>query len=148
MALIGLGLALAFLVWVLLQTMARRPVVAAAGPAAATVAATAPGTADFNRILGRWLRPDGGYVLEFRKVGPDGRIDAGYFNPNPINVEIAKAEKAEDGIRVYVELRDANYDGNFYRLRYDPQADRMVGQYHQLTMQQVYDIEFERLSQP
>lgn len=147
MAMVALGLALAFLVWVLLQTAGRRPAVVVTDPAAATAAAPGAPT-DYSRILGRWLRPDGGYVLEFRKVGPDGRIDAGYFNPNPINVEVAKAEKAEDGIRVYVELRDANYDGNFYRLRYDPRADRLVGQYHQLTMQQVYDIEFERLSQP
>jgi hypothetical protein len=31
---------------------------------------------DFQTLNGRWLRPDGGYVLEIRAVDPSGSIDA------------------------------------------------------------------------
>lgn len=140
-----LAAALVFLGVIALK-MAKSPA-APAAPAAAAAPAANGAAGDMGRILGRWLRPDGGYVLELSKVLPDGRIEAAYFNPNPIHVERATAETGGDGIRIYVELRDRNYEGNFYRLRYDPQTDRLTGQYHQLTMQQVYDIEFERLSQ-
>jgi hypothetical protein len=59
----------------------------------------------FEKLSGRWLRPDGGYILEIRDVDPRGKIDALYFNPRPINV--AKAEATRDGskINVLVELR-------------------------------------------
>ncbi len=40
----------------------------------------------FGKIEGRWRRPDGGYVLDIRKIRPDGAIDAAYLNPRPVNV--------------------------------------------------------------
>ena len=40
--------------------------------------------------LGRWLRPDGGYILEIKSIDASGAMQADYFNPNPIHV--AKAE--------------------------------------------------------
>jgi hypothetical protein len=43
-----------------------------------------------EKLTGRWQRPNGGYIIEIRSVEPDGRINAAYFNPQPINV--AKAE--------------------------------------------------------
>jgi len=45
---------------------------------------------DEQRIAGKWLRPDGGYVLELRDVKEDGTLRVSYFNPRPIHV--AKAE--------------------------------------------------------
>jgi hypothetical protein len=42
-------------------------------------------------LLGRWLRPDGGYVLAINRVDPDGTADAAYYNPNPIRVSRAMA---------------------------------------------------------
>jgi hypothetical protein len=61
---------------------------------------------DFQRFAGRWLRADGGYVLE---------------------------------------LRDANYPGSFYNLRYDPKNDRLMGTYFQAVQRETYDIEFVRI---
>ena len=49
----------------------------------------------FDTLNGRWLRPDGGYILEIKAVDASGKIDAAYFNPKPIN--IAKAEATRDG---------------------------------------------------
>src|SRR5258707_14443347 len=44
----------------------------------ATVAAAKP---DFQKLKGKWLRPDGGYVVDVRSVADDGAMDAAYFNP-------------------------------------------------------------------
>ena len=49
----------------------------------------------FDALNGRWLRPDGGYIFEIRAVDANGKIDAFYLNPQPINV--AKAEATRDG---------------------------------------------------
>ena len=38
-------------------------------------------TPDFDRLVGNWVRPDGGYVIEISKIYPDGKVDAAYFNP-------------------------------------------------------------------
>jgi len=96
-------------------------------------------------LKGRWLRPDGGYVLEIRNVSADGKIEAGYFNPRPINV--AKAEMSQEGpvTRVFIELRDKGYDGSTYTLVYDPGSDQFKGIYYQATLQQRFDVFFVRM---
>ncbi|MBE0617519.1 MAG: hypothetical protein IH608_06285, partial [Proteobacteria bacterium] len=40
--------------------------------------------ADAQRLVGRWVRPDGGYVLELVAIRDDGGVEALYFNPRPI----------------------------------------------------------------
>src|SRR5262245_38211615 len=47
-----------------------------------------------SRLVGRWQRPDGGYVIEIRNVATNGKLDAGYFNPRPINVARAEWQNA------------------------------------------------------
>lgn len=114
----------------------------------ATPATNAPATAarpEFTRLAGRWERPDGGYVLEIRSVDASGKMEAGYFNPGPINVSKALALQEGATIKVFVELRDANYPGCTYSLTYDPQSDQLFGQYFQAAMQQTFDVTFGRL---
>lgn len=41
--------------------------------------------ADPTKVVGRWMRTDGGYELELSNPTFDGRLTAAYFNPNPIN---------------------------------------------------------------
>ena len=41
---------------------------------------------DEHRIAGKWLRPDGGYVLELSDLKQDGTLRVAYFNPRPIRV--------------------------------------------------------------
>ena len=107
----------------------------------ATAAAPNPG---FEKLQGKWLRPDGGYILEIRSATAEGKLAAGYFNPRPINV--AKAEASRDGgtVKVFIELRDVNYPGSTYMLVYDPATDRLVGNYFQAAMGQNFDVEFVR----
>jgi hypothetical protein len=98
----------------------------------------------YERLKGKWLRPDGGYILEIRSVEPGGQIDAGYFNPNPIHV--AKALALQEGAvtKLFIELRDVNYPGSTYTLAYEAGSDRLAGIYFQATMQQQFDVVFER----
>ncbi len=98
-----------------------------------------------RRILGRWLRPDGGYVLELREAPSGQGVEALYFNPRPIHVSRAELREAGGSISVFVELRDANYPGSTYTLLYDPKTDRLGGTYFQAVQRATYDVEFVRL---
>ena len=104
----------------------------------------APPGPDPVKLVGKWLRPDGGYILELSDPCPDGRLTAAYFNPRPINV--ARAEwKHQDGyLGAFVELWAPNYPGSTYTLAYDAARDRLVGIYFQAAMQQQFNVEFER----
>lgn len=115
-----------------------------AAPATAD-AAPALGQAPREKVVGRWVRPDGGYVLEIRSVGADGAAQAAYFNPQPIHVAKAQVQSTGTAVAVYVELRDSGYPGNYYRLNYDAKGDRLVGTYDQPEARQQFDIYFERL---
>jgi hypothetical protein len=112
---------------------------------AGTNQATLPAKPEFQKLLGRWERPDGGYVLEFRAVDGVGNLDTGYFNPAPIKVERAAAVVEAGNTKVFIVLRDVNYPGSTYSLTYDAAADQLFGQYFQATQQQTYDVTFGRL---
>jgi hypothetical protein len=102
-------------------------------------------TVDPERLAGQWVRPDGGYVLELKDVRKDGSIKAAYFNQRPIHVSRAELRRAKGGVSIFVELRDVNYPGSNYRLRYDPASDRLKGTYFQAVARETYDVEFIRL---
>ncbi len=111
----------------------------------ATHSATAPASADDLQFLkGRWIRPDGNYLLEIRQVEAGGQLDAGYFNPNPIRVVGARAAKEGAAVKVYIELNDVNYPGCQYNLTYLPEQRLLVGTYFQAALQQTYEVAFER----
>jgi hypothetical protein len=99
---------------------------------------------DAQHIIGRWVRPDGGYVLEFKEIGTDGNLKAGYFNPRSIHVARAELRHNEDAMTIFVELRDINYPGSTYNLIYDPKSDRLIGTYFQAVDKVTYDIQFIR----
>src|SRR5262249_18958477 len=99
---------------------------------------------EFQKLKGKWLRPDGGYVLEIRSVEDTGTIDAAYFNPNPIHVARAYALKDGAATKVFVELRDINYPGSNYTLTYDPAVDRLAGLYFQAIMKETFEVVFVR----
>jgi hypothetical protein len=115
----------------------------APSPAAAGTV-RAPARVGFDKLVGRWLRTDGGYVLEIRVVSPEGRVEASYLNPRPINVARAQAARGGDLVTLLVELRDVNYPGSTYNLWYDDGRDLLEGTYYQAAQQQTYDVVFER----
>jgi hypothetical protein len=101
-------------------------------------------TKGFERLVGRWVRPDGGYVLEIRSVSAEGVVDASYLNPRSIRVARAEARRMGDALTLFVELRDVNYPGSTYQLVYDPGRDLLVGKYFQALQQQTFEVEFVR----
>jgi hypothetical protein len=117
----------------------------ATAPTAPAVPSTSPAeVAEFDRLKGRWLRADGGYVLEVRSISPEGKVDAAYLNPRPIHVARAEALREGGALTLFVELRDANYPGSTYRLTYDPGRDVLAGLYFQALERQTFDVEFVR----
>ena len=99
----------------------------------------------FGPLTGRWLRLDGGYVLEIHGVDAGGRIDAAYLNPRPINVARAEATREGSTLKVFVELRAPDYPGSTYTLTYDPGSDQLQGVYYQAALQQRFDVRFVRM---
>ena len=103
-----------------------------------------PKAVDYKRLVGRWLRPDGGYILVIKDVDANGSIDANYLNPNPIHVSEARLSIDSGKVNVFVELRDRGYPGSYYTLTYDPDVDHLVGVYHHLGIRQNFDVFFVR----
>ena len=125
------------------------PSSAAATPAAAPKAtASAQVPEPVQKLLGKWLRADGGYVLELRSAEMSGVLQASYFNPKSINVSRAIWMQGGTGFQVVVELNDVGYPGATYVLSHDAQSDRLVGKYNHPAMQQSFDIEFVRQPKP
>jgi hypothetical protein len=117
------------------------PTVPGSQPAATAVAANS----GFRPLSGRWLRPDGGYILDIRDIAASGQIEAVYLNPRPIH--IARADATRDGaaLHVRVELRAPGYPGSTYTLRYEPTRDQLAGVYFQAALQQSFDVVFVRM---
>ena len=95
--------------------------------------------------MGRWLRPDGGYVLEIRSVQSDGLCDAVYLNPRPIRVSRSRIDPEDSSWKLFVELSDVGYPGSTYTLRYDELSDSMQGVYFQAAQQMRFDVQFVRM---
>ena len=101
--------------------------------------------ADFSSLIGRWQRTDGGYVIEIRSISADGKMEAGYYNPRPINVELARASISNGYIKVEVTLRDQGYPGSAYTLVYAPDKDTLLGFYYHAVSRQNFDVLFTRM---
>ena len=99
----------------------------------------------FENLTGRWVRPDGGYVIDIRGVGADGKMDVAYLNPRPINVAQAKASREGGMTKLFLELRDEGYPGSTYTLSHDPQRNTLRGIYYQAAMGQRFEVLFVRI---
>ncbi|CAB1062919.1 hypothetical protein D1BOALGB6SA_7701 [Olavius sp. associated proteobacterium Delta 1] len=98
----------------------------------------------FENLIGRWLRPDGGYIIEIRSIRADGRMDAAYLNPRPINVARAEASWKKGKQELFIELQDKGYPGSTYTLDYNPDQDAFTGVYFQATLKQAFEVVFVR----
>jgi hypothetical protein len=104
-------------------------------------------SSDYHKLKGKWVRSDGGYLVDIKNVDESGKMDAAYLNPRPIHV--ARAEASRDGAvtKVFIELRDVNYPGSTYTLTYDPLDDQLTGVYFQAVQQQRFDVTFDRVKE-
>lgn len=97
-----------------------------------------------ERLIGRWVRPDGGYVLAIHSVQDKGTLDASYYNPHSINIAHAEWRRENGRLGVFIELRDKSYPGSQYSLRYFPEEDALAGTYFQAVHKQTFEIIFIR----
>jgi len=119
---------------------------AASGPAVSNApVAVVTATNEFAVLRGKWQRGDGDYLIEIKSAAVDGKLDAHYFNPRPINVSQAQASRKDESLQVFVELRDVNYPGSTYKLTYDAKTDQLFGEYFQAAMKQTFDVAFGRV---
>jgi hypothetical protein len=95
-------------------------------------------------LRGRWVRRDGNYTINVKGIDPSGKVDATYFNPNP--VAVAKAQTStEDGARsLFLKLRGHDYSGSTYTLVYDPRSDCLLGIYFHAVSRQKFAVIFQR----
>jgi hypothetical protein len=103
-----------------------------------------PVTLDPSKLTGKWLRPDGGYVIEILNVHDEGTLEAAYFNPNPINIARAEWKEEDNRLKIFIKFDDVNYPGSTYTLDYFPDRDLLIGAYFQAVQQQSYYVEFIR----
>jgi hypothetical protein len=117
-------------------------------PSAADQRVSAPQTTvpapNFQSVVGRWIRIDSPYVIDIENADQDGKLEAKYYNPRPINVSVARVRAKNDALEVFVELRDTNYPGSTYTLTYDSTRELLMGVYFQATMKQKYNVVFRR----
>jgi hypothetical protein len=99
---------------------------------------------DFNLIIGEWIRPDGGYIIRIRDIKPDGSVDAGYFNPNKINIAEANVSMWKGLVKLFIKFQDKGYPGSTYTLYYYAEKDALAGFYYQAAMGQTFKVVFFR----
>jgi len=139
---LGILAALAIIVVVLLALKSGRETERKSATPATTPRAQEANT---QRLIGNWVRTDGGYIIAVRSVDPAGRVDAAYFNPRKINVSRAEALVKGKTARLFIELRDEGYPGSSYTLEYDSTNDALSGVYFQAVLQQSFNVIFVRL---
>lgn len=127
----------------LLASRDRKP---PAAPVASAPIARSEGKPEMQRLVGNWVRPDGGYILGVRAVDGAGHVDATYLNPRPIHVARASASPMANTMKLFVELRDEGYPGSTYDLTYNPNDDTLQGIYFQAQIQQRFDVVFLRMN--
>jgi len=99
---------------------------------------------DFDKLVGKWVRPDGGYVIQVSKIHSDGKVDATYFNPRPIHVSRSNVSEEGGIIQLLIELQGQGYPGSTYTLKYNSELDALVGIYFQAVIKQQFDVVFQR----
>lgn len=115
-----------------------------AKPARGVSSVIAKSSPEFSVLKGNWVRPDGGYTITIKGVGPDGQLDAMYLNPNQLPFAKAQAQRGGDGLHVALELRAGGYSGSTYELSYDTASDTLKGVYYQAVAKQRFDVTFVR----
>ena len=107
--------------------------------------ATAPQVkGEFGVLQGRWVRPDGGYVITIRSADAGGKLDASYANPSPLPFAKAQAARSDATLNVFFELQAGGYNGSTYTLTYDPSKDILKGVYYQAVARQRFEVYFVR----
>jgi len=110
----------------------------------ASKTAVSGNNSDFKAIVGEWIRPDGGYIIHVRDVKSDGSVEAGYYNPNEINISEANVSLWKGLVKLFIKLQDKGYPGSTYTLYYYAEKDALAGFYYQAALEQTFKVVFTR----
>ena len=108
------------------------------------VAPTSAASLAFGVLVGRWVRVEGGYVININAVDANGKLDASYANPKPLPFSTAEATRDGNALKLFFELRAGGYGGSSYKLNYDAASDTLRGVYDQVVVKQKFDVVFKR----
>jgi hypothetical protein len=103
-----------------------------------------PDPAIREKLIGRWVRPDGGYVIHVKEIKPDGSVVAEYFNPKEIHVSEANVSVWKGFDQLFVKLDDKGYPGSTYKLYYYAKKDQLAGFYYQAVVKETFEVLFIR----
>ena len=87
-----------------------------------------PNPFDLLAMQGVWVRTDAPYVIELRHENGNN-LKATYFNRRYINVERTETASRQGDQYIRITLRDENYPGSTYYLRYEREKDLLFGYY-------------------
>jgi hypothetical protein len=113
-------------------------------PVASIASSTSESQVVFARLPGRWVRPDGGYVISIKSVDEGGKLEASYENPNLLPFYTAMATGEDGRVKLFFELRAGGYNGSTYTLNYDAAGDQLKGMYYQAVAKQTFEVFFVR----
>lgn len=99
----------------------------------------------FATLVGKWVRPDGGYVITIKSMEAKGKLDAMYANPDSLPFSKAQASRDGEQIKLFFEIVAGGYNGSTYTLVYDPASDVLQGIYYQAVARQNYEVQFLRI---
>jgi hypothetical protein len=106
-------------------------------PGVPVASSTSESPGAFARLPGRWVRPDGGYVINIKSVDAGGKLDASYANANPLPFYTATAKADGGALKIFFDLRAGGYD-------YDVANDQLKGTYYQAVAKQRFEVFFVR----
>jgi hypothetical protein len=97
-----------------------------------------------KQAAGKWMRMDGGYVLNIHKFNTDNTLEADYLNPRQIHIAESQWKLQDGYLYLFIKFEDEGYPGSYYSLGYHPKEDRLLGFYYQAVIGQKFDVVFER----
>ena len=141
---VGLAIAAGIFLYYLRYADSRQATATTSGESSSEKAISTLKADQFGNLIGRWRRVDGGYIIDIRRIGANGQMDATYYNPKSIHVSRAEASLKKGAQYIFIELQDVGYPGSTYTLMYRPQQDILAGFYFQATVKQTFEVIFVR----
>jgi hypothetical protein len=144
LGLVGLAIAASIFLYHFRHTDSHQATATTSGESSSEKVASTLKDNQFRNLIGRWRRVDGGYIIDIRRIGANGQMDAAYYNPKSIHVSRAETSLKKGAQYIFIELQDVGYPGSTYTLMYRPQQDILAGFYFQAAVKQTFEVVFAR----
>ena len=81
---VGLAIAAGIFLYYFQYADSRQATATTAGESSSKKAMPTLKADQFGNLIDRWRRADGGYIIDIRRIGAKGQMDAAYYNPKSI----------------------------------------------------------------